>query len=240
MGMRTFPRVALPAIFVGNARDGAPTTGTFVVVFKSTFVSRNCVLISLVSWAVRKGGRRSTQPRLQVLADSFSVIVILVDDLALAAELVAATLHPRFHSAPIHRGQGWPLDGAPPRARTAARPAGLSPSCGGQVAGAPSTCTTAASSTATWTPSPKASRDELVAVWSPTSSAGTELDVPFPHRAIRAGAGRLPAHGIIGVACGTALARASSQGAGQEGRMTSGGRRPMEEGGGPGTKEAGA
>jgi hypothetical protein len=239
MRLRTRPRAASPVAFVGNARDGAPILGIIIVVIISTLGDWNCKLSPLAGWAAMMGGRRSTQLGLLVLTGFFSVVEIMVVDFALTVEPTVATLRPRFPSAPSPLGQLRPLDGAPPHARTVAHPAGRSPLGEGQGAGAFSTWTTAASSPATRTSSSWASRGAMMSARGPISSAGAVLFVPFPLRALRAGTVRLPAHGIIGAACVTALARASSQTGGRGGGSRSGGRRPKEAGDGPGTKDAG-
>ncbi len=234
-GPRTCPRAALRAVIRGNALTRAPLPCVIVITINATAPYWTWRLSSLVVGAVRSGWRRSKRQCLRLLLGFFSVNLHLAVITALTATATAAPLLSRSRSALCHRGHAWPLGGAPPCARTVARPAGCTPSCALPWAGTPSTCTTASSSAAARTSPSQTPRSASVTLAGPPSSRGAELMMPpTPPTALRAAAVRLPARDGNGADCCLALARASSQGGGEEFRRMRGARMPTRTQEGPG------
>ncbi len=169
----------------------------------------------------------------------FSVVLPFMDCVEVMAVATMDLLLPWCPSASPHHGLERPLGGASSISRTVMRPVGRTLLGGGRGTGAPRSCATATSSTAARTTHTKASCGALMATWSPCSSWGTALDMPPPHRLLRSAVGRLPAHDSNGAACTDALARASSQGGGQDGRRMQGRRSRWSMAGGAGDEDPG-
>ncbi len=200
-----------------DARDCAPGMISLIIIIMSLGSYWTCELAVLGLGAALEVGRRSGRSPSPPLL-GFFIVHLAATDLPNATAIASLPPATRFSPALDHLGRARPLGVVSSRARAVMHLARSAPAGVDPTSRTSSNCFPVDSSAAFGLTREQSPRTARVATWGPGSSVVARLDVHLPHLLLRPVSARLAALGGDGGYCGTALARASSQGGqGQDG-----------------------